>query len=381
MKLARSLFALCCISPMTLADPIFDDGNNLLTVGGWLGISLINSESDTFLADASSRMNFHFHRNMGEGWKVEAKAEWGFNTIDHTTSLAFRGDSLQSQREGDFFFNRQGWVGVSHQGYGRLTAGKQWSIYYDVTEITDYFVTTGGLASGVYNFGTDGGISGTGRADSAIIYRKSWGAFTLGLQYQANVDNLIEVVPQECIDNPEQPFCQDNNFNINYDDTYGIAALYHWQQWQFGIAFNTGEYTPEDSRISADNDDALAFSAKYGTLYDKGLHLAAVYAHTQRHEIDDMGRIFDGDGYELMLTYTLENQLTLVSGLNWLESNNSEYNNANGEFRRRFYVLGLHYLWNNMALVYLEAKLDDSSIGFDNLDEENAYGVGMRVYF
>ena len=88
-----------------------------------------------------------------------------------------------------------------------------------------------------------------------------------------------------------------------------------------------------------------------------------------------MRRIFDGDGYELMLTYTLENQLTLVSGLNWLESNNSEYNNANGEFRRRFYVLGRHHLWNSMALVYLEAKLDDS-IGFDNLDEENAYGVG-----
>lgn len=51
---------------------------------------------------------------------------------------------------------------------GRVSFGKQWSTYYDVAVFTDQAPFFGGSASGTYNAGTDGGVSGTGRANQAL---------------------------------------------------------------------------------------------------------------------------------------------------------------------------------------------------------------------
>ena len=49
--------------------------------------------------------------------------------------------------------------------------GKNWSAYYQVGGWTDRMQGAGGAALGVYNAQTDGGPTGTGRADTTLQTR------------------------------------------------------------------------------------------------------------------------------------------------------------------------------------------------------------------
>lgn len=83
------------------------------------------------------------------------------------------------------FKNRLGYLGVDFEKYGRITFGKQWSVYYDITSYTDRFSIFGARASATYIGGTDGGENGTGRATQSLIYRNTFGLFSFGAQAQA----------------------------------------------------------------------------------------------------------------------------------------------------------------------------------------------------
>lgn len=80
--------------------------------------------------------------------------------------------------------NRLGYIGCNFEKYGRITFGKQQSVYYDITSYTDQFKIFGANASATFIGGTDDGDNGTGRANSAIIYRNQFGPFLLGAQTQ-----------------------------------------------------------------------------------------------------------------------------------------------------------------------------------------------------
>jgi predicted porin len=102
--------------------------------------------------------------------KVFGRAEVGYNLLSNLSSISNSKDSAPEGKAGDNFFERLLYVGFEAPGYF-LTAGKNWSIYYKVAGFTDRFSGTGGDAPGTYNAGTDGGATGTGRAQGVHRWR------------------------------------------------------------------------------------------------------------------------------------------------------------------------------------------------------------------
>ncbi|SHH27950.1 porin [Ferrimonas marina] len=360
---------------------LYDDNINHLALGGHAGLSIVQQGGDTAVVDSSSRMRFHFTRQLSQGWQTEALMEWGFNLVDSGTDLLLNGDALQSQREGQFLFNRLGFLALQHDGWGRLSIGKQWSVYYDIAAFTDEFITTGGLASGTYNFGTDGGLSGTGRADSAIQYRYDINNFHLGLQYQASAEGTVGFIPpEECEEESPPEFCQQlEDFEISHDDSWGASVRYEFAGFTFGVGYNRGDF--KSANLGSARDEAIIYGIRYGRIFQPGLYVGANYADTENHELDNQNRVFNGDGYELMVNWTFENGLTIVSGLNWLESDDPEYEAANGTFKRALYILGAHYRWGPLTKFYIEGKLDDSEFGVEQGSDDDVIGLGARFYF
>ncbi|WP_028117343.1 porin [Ferrimonas senticii] len=381
LDISIGLFA-CCASLTAAATTIYDDGANQIKLGGHAGLLLVDGGGDLRLADSSTRINLQFLRPLSAEWQVEAKLEWGFNLVDAGESVTLTGDSIQASREDSFLFNRLGYIAVKHQQYGRFSAGKQWGVYYDVAQYTDNFMVSGGLALGVYNFDTDGGLSGTGRADSAIQYRNSWHGVDIALQYQARTEAEVSVLePSGCDSATPAVGCDANDdLMVSYDDSYAAAIGYHWQQWYLGSAINYSRI--DSSRIGGvTKEQAIVATLAYGQLYQPGFHGALSAAVSEAHELDQNNRLFDAKGAELLLSWTLANGLTLIGGLNSLQSDDSQYEIANGDFKRELYIAGVHYRWQQSLIVFIEGKLDNSEFGFSGEDEENLVAAGVRFYF
>ncbi len=85
---------------------------------------------------------------------------------------------------------RLGFIGVDFGAFGRIAFGKQNSTNYDITDYTtDRLNVFGGQSTATYVAGTDGGQSGTGRADQIILYNLKFAKiFDFGAQGQLHSD-------------------------------------------------------------------------------------------------------------------------------------------------------------------------------------------------
>ena len=123
--------------------------------------------------------------------KVIGTTEWGVNLVQSETSLnagatTASGFGVVQQTTQPVFGARLGFIGVDFGKYGRLSYGKQLSTHYDITSYTtDRFNVFGGLSTATYVAGTDGGQSGTGRADQTVLYHLNFAKiFDFGAQGQ-----------------------------------------------------------------------------------------------------------------------------------------------------------------------------------------------------
>jgi hypothetical protein len=118
-------------------------------------------------------------------------AEWGVNLVQSETSLnagatTSSGFGVVQTVTQPVFGARLGFFGIDMAKFGRLTFGKQLSTHYDITSYTtDRFNVFGGQSTATYVAGTDGGQSGTGRADQTILYHVNFAKiFDFGTQAQ-----------------------------------------------------------------------------------------------------------------------------------------------------------------------------------------------------
>jgi predicted porin len=87
-----------------------------------------------------------------------------------------QGFGVISQGTQSVFGARLGFLGVDFGRCGRLSFGKENSTHYDIAGYTtDRFNVFGGTSTTTYVAGTDGGQSGTGRVDQAIMYHLKLG--------------------------------------------------------------------------------------------------------------------------------------------------------------------------------------------------------------
>jgi len=123
--------------------------------------------------------------------KVIGTTEWGVNLVQSETSLnagatTSSGFGVVQQTTQPVIGARLGFFGVDLGKLGRLSYGKQLSTHYDIASYTtDRFNVFGGQSTATYVAGTDGGQSGTARADQTILYHLNFAKiFDFGAQGQ-----------------------------------------------------------------------------------------------------------------------------------------------------------------------------------------------------
>lgn len=303
-----------------------------------------------------------------------ARGEAGFNLLEELGALTGSPGGTASNPDpgrGDTFFRRLLNVGYESPNLF-LVVGKTWSTYYKVSGFTDRFAGTGGKASGTYNAGTDGGRTGTGRAESALQTRllvdflpKRWGIepFNLNIQLQ---------------DGQPIPNLQGERYGLGL----GLSAVLATRaNFSLGLAYNRAEVS--DPKRAALRQQGLRGDAEalvIGTRwFADDWYLATVLARLRNHETTDQDIYFDGWGAEFYAQRRLRNRWWVTGGFNWLEPESGQV--RAGDYRVRFGVLGIRYsIKDFQRYIYANIRLEDSR----NQDGElvdDVFTAGIRWAF
>ena len=117
------------------------------------------------LGDNSSRIGIKYEQSeVMEGWAAGLNGEWSINTNRNNSGFGssnFDGKQYDVVSNNGPFGNRLGYLWLRNENF-EISAGKMWSVYYDIAEYTDLFETDGARASSVYT--RTGEIDGTYRA-------------------------------------------------------------------------------------------------------------------------------------------------------------------------------------------------------------------------
>jgi len=342
------------------------------TFYGRLGAQGAISNDEAAIQDASSRIGFRYHSG-GDGVRVFAATELSmritgspnpFNPGETTSS----GFVLLEPERGNVFGPRLGYVGVDFGEWGRVAFGKQWGVHYDVTSFTDGFNVFGGDASATFNAGTDGGLMGTGRADSALSYRNTlFGMLDLGLQMQ-----LRDVTNGEVID----------GFGLS-----AVASL--WPGLRAGASYTEVRY---DDSIK-DRVPGLRGDGRYGAVgveyKTDRLTLAGVLARQRNGDLTripfvdgdtevSLPVVFDGDGLEFFARYQLHRFAILTGYLNYRPTSSVQFIDPDAELE--YVVLGADFHWNPDALFFAEYRFSN---GQDALGApgEDVFALGFKYSF
>ena len=235
-------------------------------------------------------------------------------------------------------FARQGYIGIGTP-YGRFSIGKMWGVHYNLAGFLDNMYMFGGDAIGVYNAGTDGGASGTGRADQAVKYELYKGNFFLGIQGQ---------------------FRNISDNTRTGADAAGFATTYKMGNFIAGISF----YQVFDG-VEKPTIGEAKIGDKLGAFlidYNKGnFHFGVLTMIFNAHERDNEGNFYDGWAVEYNMKYNFgkKKMWSIVNNSSIMmpfKSLNSNYimNKYAVEIARRFSlntVLIFGFRYDNTTLV------------------------------
>jgi len=328
---------------------------------------------DSVSGDAGTRVGINGRLQFYENFWLLGRGEVGFNLFDKL-DLLFNSGGRSNNTLGEDLFLRLAYVGIETPRTF-LTYGKNWSTYYQIASFTDRFQGTGASASGTFNAGTDGGPSGTGRADrvfqTRIQINQPWGPlsgfkpFALNIQYQN--DERI-------------PYAED----ITYDYSLGFSfMLERTGNFKTGIAFNYAAINNEDLprllSLGIDGDDmALLLGLQW---FGNKWYAATTLSWMDNHMTTGDGIYFNGWGSEGYGHYQLAERWWLVGGWNYLEPQNG--NDQAGDYVLRYVMLGLRYTFKDFKrMIYANIRFDKSRLSSQNEDElGNVYSVGIRWDF
>lgn len=407
---------LCTLltAPSARAVTFYESEAINLYTQGYFTAHEVNAGNRTRLQDGASRVGVGLNTFPYNAWTAGFYLEWGLRLISSYRPLVFQPSASGPTTS---LYLRQGNGFAEHETWGKFTLGKQWGVYYDITQITDAFNVSGALASGTFTLGTDGGFTGTGRADSALSWRKHWhwlnGTVQLGLQY-ATPSAQLEVATGDLIgDDRLIAFPSDSSEN---GTNHGVSLTYKGDLGDglfLGATFNRAELTIRSDEAllydlsnpdnlvpignpfaysASDTDDALAFGISYGKgPFEKGLYAAAVFQRVDSDArtpvVSETGKdiFFNARGSESFASYTWGRGdcYSAYLGHNYLRSGDRVYEEipiVKKEFRLLQYYLGLQYRWNKNFRFYLEAAFDYSNrVAREEVDNFAALGVRIDI--
>ena len=382
-KLLALLVPSILMAGSAQAVEIYNDQTNSIKMMGWLGFAAINDTHDTAVVDNFSRVGFRFDRQEKNGWRSFAHTEWGINMVTSDDSLNYTGGQLGAEKSSDFLFNRLGYVGLSNDKWGSLTFGKQWGVYYDVAYTTDVLNVYTGYSVGAYTFG-DGGLTGAGRADSAFIYRNSFGDLSFAVQYAAKQNGDVALYDKDGM-------AINDGSHVDFDTSYGANMTYHFtDKFKVIAAINRGDFTGELAGESVDDtNEIIGIGAQYGSFYqyapnrDADGFYVGFNAHKSKQNELVGGELYDSTGGEFMIAYQYENGFVPSFLLSYQDLDTDASTTIQGDWTRQFAVLGLHYRYSNDTIMFAEAKIDFSDMDDKSYEalQDNSYAVGIRYFF
>lgn len=309
-------------------------------------------------SDQSSRIGASWRRDLRTDGTlaVSVRGEFGLSFLDTVDRILEYGDGNQSEIFDDsVLFLRLAVVALESR-FGRVSFGKQWSAYYDVALFTDQMPAQGGLGTGAYAAGTDGGISGTGRADNALQYRLAIEPASVSLQMQIRNETVND-----------RPLA----------DTYGGSFRWKFKNGvDIGIGYNKvldGVPDPEPGEPKLGDQARIL-----GVRYEKGpLYAALTQSSFLDHEIDDLGRFYSGDGWELYADYDVGKNVMLRFDLSLLTPNS----NHPGEYRLRSLTVGASWKFLEKFLLYPLIQFDRSVASDGSPLQNDQLIIGLNYTF
>ena len=340
-------------------------------VYGSIRLRYRTSDNGSILGDSGSRIGLEGEYLTGQESWAYARVEVGFNVLDELDQLLTPGGGAGEGKQGDSLFPRLYSVGIETPAVV-ASYGKSWSTYYRISNFTDRFDSAGSSAVGTFNVNTDGGATGTGRADNVLQTRAFISflpedsrvkPFNLNIQLQS--DQPIPGVDGE-----------------NYQNAIGLSAVLESRSdHTFGIAYNRARVENlDDPAVQAAGIKGDAEAYLIGTRwFDEQWYLGFTLARLRNHEATDEGIYFLGWGSELYARYRLVKNYWLVAGYNWLIPDKGE--TQAGEYELLYGIVGLRYSIDEFnRLVYAEMRLD-STITESGEAVGNIFTVGIRWDF
>jgi predicted porin len=323
--------------------------------------------SDYALSDGGSRVGADANYQLLPKLKVFGRVELGFNLLNELNFLINSKDSPPEGESGNSFFKRLLYVGLESPGYF-LTYGKSWSTYYKVAGFTDRFAGTGGDASGTYNAGTDGGATGTGRAQEVIQTRLHIGKLPEGIGIKPFNLNLQvqQGQPIPLVD------------GARYGTAVGLSAIHQVRpEFSVGIAYNFAEINNlDDPAIRLAGLEGNAQAILVGTRhFGEKWYLGTVISRLLNIETTDQSTYFDGWGWELYGQYQLREKIWLTGGWNYLRPDSGR---LSGDYEVKYGVLGLRYSHDGFQnMIYANVKFDGGHLT-DGEALGNVVTIGLR---
>ncbi|MEH6593556.1 MAG: porin, partial [Halioglobus sp.] len=295
------------------------------------GINHFDAESDSRsfeLGDGESRLGASLDWLFAKEWHLFARVEAGFDVLD--TFTAGSGDD-----EGGIFVPRLHKIGIDSNHYS-LSYGKSWSTYYTVAGAADRFAIFGGEAVGLYNADTDGGATGTGRADNAVqgeifLDFSPWlplKPFNLNVQYQHG-----EPIPK--VNNAHYGSVWSVSTWLEGSNSLGIGIAHHQANIDDNLSLNLRE--------AGIDGDATTTAIAVKTSGDRWL-VSLVVNTMDNLETTDQNKYINGRGSELFAQWEYVNNWWLVGGGNWLLPDEDDPDA--GEYELKYGVVGLRYTFD-----------------------------------
>lgn len=317
---------------------LYADEVNTFSVGGHISAGLIGSDQDsTGVNSVSPRINVAATRDLGNGFVVDARVEFGINMDG--------GDNT--------FWTRLGYVGLTHETYGNVTVGTQWAPTYDVNGLADMPIAFAN--DNLYN--NDMSQLATGRGDNMVSYRNSFAisensALNFGLAAQGAQSSEL-----------------DSGAEDHYSARYQAALAFDFSDFTIGVTHNTGDvnYASEAKKETA---KVTKIAAKYGA-YGQGLYVAAVYGESEFAYRPD-GLAPKSSDVEALVAYAFENSVNL--SLNYEEVTNDTTN----ETELNHTAVQVEYNFTPSVVGYAGYQFD---LGTDLTNKkDNVWMIGARVY-
>jgi predicted porin len=318
--------------------------------------SVVNTDGVSDIRNNSSRVGLRGEKHLGGSLTAFARLELGANLVNNDRTIIETGDPGAPIGQGSqAFFSRLGYIGLASP-YGNVSWGKQWSPYYDVAAFTDQGQLFSGLASGAFGAGTDGGLAGTGRAERAFQYRERFGLVNVGLQVQNRSTS-----PND----------------RNWLDTWGGSVVVGKAQgFGFGAAYNEvrdGVENPNPNQTQ-EGDKAGLIGARYR---HGGWYGGVIVSFLKQHELDDLGRRYDGTGVEAALVRDFTDRTWVEFVFNNLQPESDHP----GDFRLRFLATNVVYQFGGASRAFVGVKFDGGRNSDGSSRPAAVFAGGLRYNF